>query len=246
MKRLLLLAAILLVAHSGIFAQFGTVWQRTTANGNMPTWFGADLERGVAYGNVGGKERVYVVSRLSTTTGNMRILDALTGEDVKKTDGVTDSTLNITGISGGTYFLNDVEVSADGKIFTTNLTTNASTSAFKVYMWANENAAPVNVVNFTDAALVNGRFGDRITVTGSVSDNSFVLYAASSLGNVLKVTTADNGVTFNTEVITIGGTYTPPFTQPVATPIPGSTDFYFNASNRAVIRYTSAGAPIDT
>ena len=99
-----------------------TLWERSAGNSTLPTWFTTgNTERGVAHGKVmtGSKsleDRVFVVSR----NGGLfvKVLDGLTGADLGE--------LNTTGVTGGLFALNDVEVSADGKVFACNLSTNAS------------------------------------------------------------------------------------------------------------------------
>jgi hypothetical protein len=84
-------------------------------------------ERGLAYGN----GELYLVSRQGGV--NVRRLNALTGSDM--------GGLNVAGIAGGTFAANMVGVASDGAIYVGNLSTSAGTS-FKLYRWANDNAAP--------------------------------------------------------------------------------------------------------
>ncbi|MBD3410243.1 MAG: DUF4623 domain-containing protein, partial [Ignavibacteriales bacterium] len=182
---------------SASFAQVVTpVWELNQAQSAMPSWFSTGhLERGVAYGEVdsaGGvmKEVVIAVSR---NGGNIIVvMDAATGDSI--------TTLDPTGISGGTYHLNDVEVSDDGVIFVGNLTINTNSTAFKVYRYDNLTDTPTEVINQTTTDAY--RVGDKFTVTGSASDNSLTIWAAASTNTaVLKFTTADNGASFTMEEI---------------------------------------------
>lgn len=163
-------------------------WSLSAAGGNYPAFFGTgSTERGFAYGN----NHLYVVSRLNSP--HILILDAANGDSLGQLDN--------TGISGGTFTMNDIEVSDDGIIFVCNLTTNASTSAFNVYRYDTEGSTPVKVIEYTGSAF---RFGDKMTVTGSASDNSLVIWAVgSSSSTVVKFTTTDNGATFTPEAITL-------------------------------------------
>ncbi len=141
-------------------------WSFSDAGNNMPSWLSptASTERGLAYGFTNNNHRLYVVSR-----PNVLILDAQTGDVV--------GSLNINGVTGGTFTLNDVEVTDDGKIIAANLTTSASTSSFKVYKWDDENSAPQVIIEYSANAY---RLGDKITVVGSWSDNSAVILCCSS------------------------------------------------------------------
>jgi hypothetical protein len=111
-------------------------------------------ERGLAYGN----GQLYLVSR---TGGNfIRILDPLTGADL--------GSLNNAGISGGTFPVNMVGVGGDGVIYVANLTTQSTTSPYKVYSWATIGSAPV-VAYSGNAGLAGSRAGDSFAVIGSGS-----------------------------------------------------------------------------
>ncbi len=208
------------------------LWEKSAANTTLPAWFSAsgNTERGFAYGN----NRVYVVSRNGGTF--VKIMDATNGDDV--------GDLSVTGVSGGTFGLNDAEVTSDGKIFACNLTTNSSTSPFKVYMWDNESADPVNVISLT--TTTSYRFGDKFSVIGSVSDNSAVIYAyASALDKYYKFTTADNGATWTpTEVTASNGNSGS--TAAIGPKITGDSEVYINSNGRNIVRHQADGTAIDT
>jgi len=115
-------------------------------------------ERGLAFGN----GHVYLVSHanISGTTANVRLLDPLTGQDL--------GGLNNAGISGGTFLVNNIAVGSDGAIYVANLTTQSTTSPYKVYSWATEGSAPV-VAYSGDAGLPGSRVGDDLAGFGSGS-----------------------------------------------------------------------------
>ncbi len=75
-------------------------------------------ERGLGYGN----GHVYLVSHASIagTTANVRILNPLTGADL--------GGLNNTGVSGGTFTVNNIGVGSDGAVYVGNLTTQSGHS----------------------------------------------------------------------------------------------------------------------
>ncbi len=203
-------------------------WGTTQTNGNFPTYMSAaHTERGFAFGVVGGMDRIFVVSRNGGT--NVISVDGLTGEQI--------GSLDMTNVGGGTFTLNDAEVSDDGIIFACNLTVDASTSPFRVYRWDDESAAPVEVIAYDG---LGNRFGDKFSVTGSASDNSLVVWAATSGSDkVVKFTTADNGATFTPEVITLdngnlGST-------PSVIPNGDMTEFYVNSNGTYVQRFLADG-----
>ncbi|MBD3385982.1 T9SS type A sorting domain-containing protein [candidate division KSB1 bacterium] len=224
MNRILLIFAVFLIFTGFVGAQneLTTLWEKSEAQGTRPDWFDTGhLTRGFSYGNVDNQERLYVVSRNGGSF--IYILDAANGDSL----GMLDN----TGITGGTYHVSDVGVSDDGVIFVCNLALNTT---LKVYSWDSEAAAPVQVITF-DAS--GKRLGDKINVTGSVSDNSVVVWAASASTNELvKFTTTDNGATFVSEVIdlgTKGGSAS-------ASPLPGG-DFYYNAVGVNPMKFSENG-----
>ena len=162
---------LLLVAGTA-FAQFETDWERANrddADQPAPAWFGTGTERSVAYGIVGGQERLYVPSR-SGEAYTLRVLDPDTGEDL-------DVDISTAGIEGGAVEFNTVAVSDDGKIFVANLTTTSSeTQPYKVYMWTDEEAEPEVVVQYGDGGY---RLGDHLDVIGSVEDGTAVISIAT-------------------------------------------------------------------
>jgi trimeric autotransporter adhesin len=111
-------------------------------------------ERGLAYGN----GHLYLVSR--TGGNNIRILNPTTGADL--------GALNNTGISGGTFAVNNAAVGADGVIYVGNLTTQSTTTPYKVYSWATEISAPT-VAYSGNAGLAGSRVGDNLAAFGSGS-----------------------------------------------------------------------------
>ncbi len=123
-------------------------WLRPT-NGYSYLTVG-NTERGLAYGN----GQLYLVSRAG---GNfIRRLDATTGSDL--------GALDMTGVIGGTFAINMVGVAADGVIYANNLTTQASTTPYRIYSWMNNSAAPVT--NYIGTPLLGGRAGDTFDVIG--------------------------------------------------------------------------------
>lgn len=229
MRRLLATVVLGLVTCVSVsFAQLPTVWQKSNATGNLPTWFNtSSAQRNLAYGNVGGKNRLYI-TYANKTLSPILILDAATGDSV--------GTLDTTGISGGIFPLNDIEVSFDGVIFAANLTLNAQTSAFKVYKWTSESAAPTLVISYADSAY---RLGDHITVTGSTADNSVTIWAAATGKKaVVKFTTANNGASFTPTVIALNDTVTTSATPKV---YPAGNDFFVSSAGDGIREYDASG-----
>lgn len=215
-----------------------SLWQRAVSSSNLPSWFGTDTERGLAYGKTSDgteavNDRVFVVSR----NGGLfvRILDAATGNDV--------GTLNTTGITGGTYALNDIGVTTDGKIIGANMTINASTSAFKIYKWDNETSVPDTLFTYLGDAV---RLGDKITVVGDYSAGTAEIWAASATTGQHKVYkwTMTGGV-FNRipQVINCSDALTSAISSAAVGPLPNG-DFYWNANGQNARKYQANGTLI--
>jgi len=224
-------AAVVLTGLAGelsIVTLTTTLWQRAASSSDRPSWFGADTERGLAYAN----GFVYVASRAGGT--NIRVLDAATGADV--------ATLSVAGVAGGTFVVNDVESTADGVVFAANMTTNASTSPFKVYMYANNAAEPVVAVNATLTDAV--RLGDKFTVTGNYANGTAQIWAASSTAGIARIYVwSQNGSSFSATPVVIN--LSDNLTGSVASvgPTPDGS-FWFNYNGSAVKKYSATGTLI--
>ncbi len=222
--RILSVFVLIIAMGFSLNAQFSTLWERSSANSTLPSWFGSTTERGFAYGN----DHIYVVSRSVSPVVN--ILDAATGADL-------GTTLDNTGVAGGLFLLNDVEVSDDGIIFACNLTLGTDANAFKVYRWDNESATPTAVVDFTTTTAY--RLGDKFSVYGSTADNSVEIWAVASGGTkVFRFTTADNGASFTAQEITLSDAAAG--TSPAAWPT-GNGNFYVNGNGINPKEYASDG-----
>jgi hypothetical protein len=221
-----------------------TNWQRSVANTNLPSWFGTDTERGLAFGRTSDgldafNDRVYIVSRSGGSLA-VRILNAANGTDV--------GTLNTTGISGGTFALNDIGITFDGKILACNLTTNANTSAFKVYMWNNETSAPAVVLEYLADASNAVRLGDKFTVTGDYAAGTAQIWAASATTGQHKVYKwTMSGGTFNPvpQIILCSDALTSGIASAAVGPLPNG-DFYWNANGQSARKYQANGSLIGT
>ena len=141
-------------------------------------WIGqGDLVRGVAFNRTTG--HILVPSRVGGSF--VHILDGETG-------AILDS-LDMTGVSGGTYHMNMLAVSDDGQIFLTNLAAWGG-QIFRLYHWTDEQAAPTMIVDATyddfgarlgDAVGVSGTGNDvRVFVSGSGADRIVVFEPAGA------------------------------------------------------------------
>ena len=218
-----------------------TIWQYSASSGNIPSWFGIDTERGLAFGRtLSGTEsindRIFVVSRSSGLS--VIILNAQTGNEV--------GTLNTSGISGGTFSLNDIGVTEDGKILACNLTMNANIDAFRVYMWNNETSAPVLLLSYLADASNNITLGDKFTVTGNYLTGTAQIWAASSTTGQNKVFrwSMSGGVFNNTpQIIELSDVIVGSIANASVSPLMNNS-FYWNANGQNARKYSSDGTLI--
>lgn len=141
---------------------------------------GANLQRGLTYNPT--NNHVYVVDRNGGTF--VHILDGDTGAPL--------GSLDTTGVSGGTFTLNMIDVDDQGVIYAANLSTS-TTSNFKIYRWADEAAAPT--VAF-DGPANRTRTGDTFAVTGSGANTLFVAAGGSNAGEDYALFSTSDGLSY--------------------------------------------------
>lgn len=123
--------------------------------------------RGMGFGYVNSIPTLAVVSREGGPS--VRIINTV--------DGTQTASLDITSVAGGTFVMNDAGITTDGKILVSNMAMNAN-AVFKVYRWDNYKDAPTTTLSYI---IPDGsRYGDQITVTGSITAGTAKVYAASS------------------------------------------------------------------
>lgn len=209
------------------FVPYSTLFQFSVLDGNLPEWFGSATERGMAAHD----DKVYVVSRKGGIF--VYVLDAETGE-------IIDS-LNTEGISGGTFALNDIEVSGDGRIYAGNMSMGAE-QTFKLYE-LHPTMAPRVVLEFPH--VDNARIGDKLTMVGNWFDGGLTLYAGDgSNARVFKfeMNGSQNGQLFGAptvidlEVVASGAT-------PIVAPLADGS-FFWTASGRNVHFFEADGTHV--
>lgn len=176
-----MVAAVLVAMSVSAQVTVTKIWEKSDSLGTRHVWNTGDNTRGLAYGTMGGNERVFLATR-STTGGQLArvvVLNALTGDSV--------TTMNMTGVTGGTHVISDAGLTEDGVLFVSNLTTGAiAASPLKIYKWINETTAPTIAVQW-GPAVSEGRYGDKITVTGKVSDGTARIYAVKNVSGTANI-----------------------------------------------------------
>jgi hypothetical protein len=110
---------------------------------------------------------------VATRTGGAQILVLHAG------NGQVIGSLDMTGVAGGTFPINEISVTEDGQIFGANLVIAAGAEV-RIYRWADENAAP----EVAFAGTLDGpRYGDAFHVSGSGNDVRFFI-SGSGTDNV--------------------------------------------------------------
>jgi hypothetical protein len=144
------------------------------------------------------------------STGNLLVATRAGGTSVRVLNGATGAevgTLNLTGVSGGTFALNTVGVGADGAIYGANLVTDSLASPFKVYRWANESAEPTVVYSGNPSGAVAGRYGDTFAVRGGGATTEIIAgqgTTAAGSTRLFYLGTAD-GAAFTGKTFTVDG-----------------------------------------
>jgi hypothetical protein len=130
-KKLLLLALIFCMSLWSVFsyATLTQVWRYDAEAGNLlDTTF---IARGMCYNPV--TDHVLVAK----TTPAISIFTASNGTSV--------GSMNVTGIAGGVIALVKIRSASNGMIWGANVSTNTKTGALRIYRWADEASAPVEI-----------------------------------------------------------------------------------------------------
>ena len=180
------LVSLLKPTTSTVVTQLWSIAPGATGYSYLTT---GDDNRGVAYDT--NSQRVVVASR----SPGLYILDGNTGTNI--------GTLNVSGVSGGTFALDQVGIADDGAVYAGNLVL-AGGAGFTLYSWgAPTNNAP-NAVAFQDTSGILGtadRWGDTMAVRGSGLNTQIIL--GSRAGTNIALLTTTDGINFSGQVIAI-------------------------------------------
>ncbi len=169
---------------------------------------------------------LYVVSS-SGGSASAEVFDARNGYMV-------DCTLDLSGVSGGSYPLRDIEVSEDGVIYACNGAAPGET--FKIYQWTDPWGTPTVVYRAENIAY---RLGDHITVCGRQDDGSIVIYAPASMADKLVKLEWDNTAGgFNGQQIRLQNDN---LGNACMAEVPDSDDMFVNSSGTNLTRYSRIG-----
>lgn len=181
MKKITLFIGLVLSVYASSQVTISRNWERSDSLATRHVWNAGDNARGLAYGTMGANERVFVATRstVGAQTPRIVILHAHSGDSV--------SVMNMTGVAGGTHIISDAGMTEDGILLVSNLVTAVSaTSPLKIYQWNNETAAPTVAVQW-GPAVAEGRYGDKITVTGKINDGTARIYAVRNIAGTANI-----------------------------------------------------------
>ena len=190
----------------------------TSAVGTLTVLVPPSTSRTVPLWNLAPGSRTYLSATDSTQRGlsfnpaNSRLLlvSRTVGTNVfvlNSTNGADLHTLtNGSGvITGGTFPVNLIGVADDGAVYVGNLTTDGSTTAFRLYRWANDNPTTVPTVAFSGNPYAGSaeRWGDTLDVRGA-GTNTQILLGTRSGTNASILTTA-NGTSYTANSVAVSG-----------------------------------------
>lgn len=219
-------------------------WQRSAAGANLPAWFStANNERGLGWGMVnvpsteGVAGRVIVPSRNGGTF--VKLLNDSTGADAGE--------LDVTGVSLGTFVVNDADVDHLGRIYVGNMVSTAAAVPFKVYRWDNTASVPKLVLSYLGDAV---RLGDNFTVAYDAATQGYAVWAASATtgqAKVYKWTQIPGLDSLNQvpTVITLSDAVAGGIASASVGPLPNG-DFYWNSNGQNARKYLANGTLVGT
>jgi len=170
-------AATLTVVPSVNTGALTECWQLSPGSRDYLTE--GDTQRGLGYNP--SKNRLYLATR--SPAALVKLLNAADGADL--------GTLDMTGVTGGTFAINMTGVAGDGFIYACNLSNTGTGAGFKIYQWPDDlpGTAPATVY---DSNPINSRIGDSFTVrgagpatecaAGAANTNQFVIFKPDGNG----------------------------------------------------------------
>ncbi len=134
-------------------------------------------------------------------TGHVLVATRADGDQIvvlDSEDGSEVGELDLTGVEGGMFAINRIDVSDDGQIFVGNFSLNGP--EYRIYRWEDEEAEPAMVF---DGNPIGDRVGDGFGVIGTGDDVR--VYASGTFSDQLAEFTwnADEGELDEPEVITM-------------------------------------------
>lgn len=199
-----------------------TIYDNTNNSLGNPIYptFVSLLTRGTGFDG----EHVLIVTRASGGSHLLKVSDL-------KQDKIAPISLNLTGVTGGTFPVN-VGAQVNGHTYIANLS-GGQTSPFKIYHWTDPSAAPDVIANLNIANIpgAGNRHGDNMSANLDANGNGYLYFGDNAVSKILRLKVTN---------------YTTVSDPTVLTNAPGSTFVMsFNrVGNTADYIYTGYDAPI--
>lgn len=149
------------VTTAGFDVETATVlFDKSAASQAVPTEIADENSRGADFNG----QYVFVASRLNGNFIHYWDINA-TVDEMKN--------LDMEGVEGGSWVISDVKCAGDA-IYACNMVMAAEGAEFKVYKWANVDAAPEVVLSYTTTAD-NQRLGDALSIVGDPATNGKII-----------------------------------------------------------------------
>jgi hypothetical protein len=141
--------------------------QAVTISMQALTTFGSNGWLAPASFATGGTSDAIRDIAFNPVSGNLLLATAATPIPVNAVTGAFGTALLTGGtITGGARAFNTVAVTSDGVIYGGNLSTNSTTSPYKVYRWADQTSTPT--LHYSgNAGLAGSRIGDDLAAFGA-------------------------------------------------------------------------------
>ncbi|HTG57696.1 MAG TPA: DUF4623 domain-containing protein, partial [Niabella sp.] len=178
-------------------------------------------------------QNVLIVTRAAAGSHLLKVADL-------RENKINPLTLNLTGVSGGTFPVN-VGAQVNGHTYIANLS-GSQASPFKIYHWTNPSDAPDVLVNLNIASIPGAglRHGDNMSVNLDANGNGFIYFGDNAVSKILRLKVT--GYTTVTEPTVLpnssGATFVMSFNRV------GNTGDYIFTGYEAPIRVASESAGI--
>lgn len=126
-------------------------------------------------------EHVLIVTRNALGSHLLKVSDL-------KQNNVVPISLNLTGVSGGTFPVN-VGAQIKGHTYIANLS-GGQVSPFKIYHWTDPNAEPEVIANLNIASIpdAGNRHGDNMSVNLDENGNGYMFFGDNAVTKILRLT----------------------------------------------------------
>ncbi len=125
-------------------------------------------------------ENVFIITRHAMGSHLLKVSDIREGNVIPRT-------MNITGISGGTFPIS-VGAQVNGHSYIASLS-GSQASPFKIYHWTDPNVAPEVIANINIASIpgAGARHGDNMSANLDANGNGFFYFGDNAVSKILRL-----------------------------------------------------------